>query len=170
MDLITARALVQGVSARLAVRGALMAANGGGAVLVGRDAELPLLGESLLEANRVGGVIATPGALVGIMQCNGIVDTEMGTLATSTGAVTLGDALQLDATVGEVTLRDNVLSGSARFGVVLHATRAAGERNRGDGNRYGVGLYAGATLTGDLGPVRGRERAPAAAPALPGGL
>jgi hypothetical protein len=163
-------ALVQGTSARLTLRGALVAANEGGGVLFGRGSEGPMLGENLIEANRVGGVIATPGALVGIMQCNGIVDTAMGSLATSAGVVTLGDALQLDALAAEATLRDNLFSGSARFGLVLNATRAFSAGNRGADNRYGVGLYAGSVLTGGASTVLGREQVPASAPALLGAL
>jgi hypothetical protein len=52
----------------------------------------------------------------------------------------------------------------------VNAGALALQNNRGADNRFGVGLYGGATVMGDPSTIMGREAAPAAAPGLVPGL
>lgn len=162
--------LAQGLNASVTIRGALIAANAGGGVLLGANASAPMVGECLLVANAFGGLVITPGATAGIVQCNGIAETRTGTLLTSGGAVTMADGMHFNGPRGDTQFVENEVSSSARFGLLLNAGRGTLFRNRGDENLYGIGVYGGADLIGNLDSIRGRESALPAAPALAGGL
>ncbi len=162
--------LAQGLNARLTLRGALIGGNAGGAVLLAGGAEAPVIGEVLVQGNRFGGILVAPGSRAGIVQCNGIVDTQEGTLETNLGALTLADGLHVNAPNGETVFLENLVSGSRRFGLIVNAARGMAQGNRGEGNRYGVGLYGGATVVGSVAAIRGDERAPVVTPALLEGL
>lgn len=162
--------LAQGLNATVTIRGALIGANASGAVLLTGNASAPMIGECLVQGNRFGGILVAPGARASIVQCNGIVDTQEGALETNVGTLTLADGLHVNAPSGEARFVENVVSGSRRFGLIVNATRGASEGNRGEANRYGVGLYGGASLSGNLEAIRGTERAPTATPALLTGL
>lgn len=162
--------LAQGLDASLTLRGALIAANGGGGVLLGSNATAPLIGECLFVANAFGGLVVTPGATASIVQCNGIAETRMGTLMTSSGSVTMADGMHLNGARGDTQFVENEVSASERFGLLVNAARGTLFRNRGDENLYGIGLYGGSDLIGDLESIRGRDRVLPAAPSLAGGL
>lgn len=162
--------LAQGTRARVSVRGAVFARNAAGGVIIGNRAEAPLIGESLFVENRFGGIVATPGAAMGVVQCNGIADTLAGTLRAATVTVQLADGVHMNAVSGSISLRDNAIVRSAAFGVLVNAGAVTLQNNRGADNRFGVGVYGGATVTGDPATIVGREAAPAAAPGLVPGL
>lgn len=162
--------LAQGARARVSVRGAIFARNAAGGVIIGNRAEAPVIGESVFVENRFGGIVATPGAAMGVVQCNGIADTLAGTLRGGTVTVQLADGVHINAVSGSISLRDNAIVRSAAFGVLVNAGAVTLQSNRGADNRFGVGVYGGATVTGDPSTIVGREAAPAAAPGLVPGL
>jgi hypothetical protein len=162
--------LAQGTRARVSVRGAVFARNAVGGVIIGNRAEATVIGESLFVENRFGGIVATPGAAMGVVQCNGIADTLAGTLRGGTVTVQLADGVHMNAVSGSISLRDNAIVRSAAFGVLVNAGAVTLQSNRGADNRFGVGLYGGATVMGDPSTIMGREAAPAAAPGLVPGL
>ena len=162
--------LAQGTRARVSVRGAVFARNAAGGVIVGNRAEAPVIGESVFVENRFGGIVATPGAAMGVVQCNGIADTLAGSLRGGTVTVQLADGVHINAVSGSISLRDNAIVRSAAFGVLVNAGAVTLERNRGADNRFGVGVYGGAMVMGDPSTIVGREAAPAAAPGLVPGL
>jgi len=162
--------LAQGVGASVSVRGALVAANRAGGVLLAASAAAPVIGESLLEANALGGIVVTPGATVGIVQCNGIAETRIGTIATTAGTVSMADGIHVNGGRGEPRFVDNEVSGSARFGLLVNASRATLIDNRGVANLYGVGAYGDAVIVGDRASIVGRATAPTATPPLLAGL
>lgn len=162
--------VAQGIRARVAVRGAVFARNASGGAFIGSRAQATVIGESLFVENRFAGIVATPGAEVGIVQCNGIADTLAGSLRTSTATVQLADGVHVNAIGGTLSLRENAILRSAAFGLLVNAGRVALESNRGAENRFGVGIYGGATVMGDITSIAGREAAPAVAPGLVPGL
>jgi hypothetical protein len=162
--------VAQGLDATITVRGALIAANAGGGVVLGANASAPLIGECLLVGNAFGGIVVTPGASAGIVQCNGIVDTVTGTLATSNGDVTMADGVHLNGSRGDTQFVENEVSASARFGLLVNAGRGTLFRNRGGDNLYGIGLYGAAQLVGDLESIRGRAATLPASPPFAGNL
>ncbi len=143
---------------------------GGGGVLLGSNATAPLIGECLFVANAFGGLVVTPGATATIVQCNGIAETRMGALTTSSGTVTMADGMHFNGARGDTQFVENEVSASERFGLLVNAARGTLFRNRGDENLYGIGLYGGSDLIGDLESIRGRDRVLPAAPSLAGGL
>jgi hypothetical protein len=154
----------------VSVRGAVFARNAAGGVIIGNRAEAPVIGESVFVENRFGGIVATPGAAMGVVQCNGIADTLAGSLRGGTVTVQLADGVHINAVSGSISLRDNAIVRSAAFGVLVNAGAVTLERNRGADNRFGVGVYGGAMVMGDPSTIVGREAAPAAAPGLVPGL
>lgn len=158
--------LAQGDGAELSVRGAFIARNESGGVFLSAQASAPIVGESLFVENGFAGIVAAPGSLPGIVQCNGIVDTRVGTVRTSAATVQLADGVHLNAPSAPITLRDNEISRSAAFGLLLNAGRATLFNNRGTGNLYGVGRYGGAVTVGEVATISGRESAPLVAPSL----
>lgn len=158
--------LAQGEGAELSVRGAFIARNESGGVFLSAQASAPIVGESLFVENGFAGIVAAPGSLPGIVQCNGIVDTRAGTVRTSAATVQLADGIHLNAPSAPITLRDNEISRSAAFGLLLNAGRATLLNNRGTGNLYGVGRYGGAVTVGEVATISGRESAPPVAPSL----
>jgi hypothetical protein len=158
--------LAQGLRARLSVRGAVLARNASGGLFVGARAEVPAVGESLFVENRFAGIVATPGSLVGIVQCNGIVDTAMGTLRGSTVTVQLGDGVHLNAASARVSMEENTILRSNAFGLLVNASALTLRANRGADNRFGVGTYGGASVDGDARTIVGREASPPVAPGL----
>lgn len=162
--------LAQGTRARVSVRGAVFARNAAGGVIIGNRAEAPVIGESLFVENRFGGIVATPGAAMGVVQCNGIADTLAGTLRTATATVQLADGVHVNAIGSTLSLRENAIVRSVAFGLLVNAGSVALQSNRGGDNRFGVGIYGGAMVMGDIASIVGREAAPAVAPALVPGL
>ncbi|MFO0625785.1 MAG: right-handed parallel beta-helix repeat-containing protein [Polyangiales bacterium] len=162
--------VAQGIRARVAIRGAVFARNASGGAFIGSRAQVSVIGESIFVENRFAGIVATPGAEVGIVQCNGIADTLAGSLRTATATVQLADGVHLNATGGTLALRENAILRSGAFGLLVNAGQVALERNRGADNRFGVGIYGGATIMGDPSSIVGREVAPAVAPGLVPGL
>lgn len=162
--------VVQGVRARVAVRGAVFARNASGGAFIGSRAQATVIGESLFVENRFAGIVATPGAEVGIVQCNGIADTLAGSLRTATATVQLADGVHVNAIGSTLSLRENAILRSAAFGLLVNAGSVSLQSNRGVDNRFGVGIYGGATVVGDITSIVGREAAPAVAPALVPGL
>jgi hypothetical protein len=158
--------LAQGLRARLSVRGAVLSRNASGGLFVGARAEVPAVGESLFVENRFAGIVATPGSLVGIVQCNGIVDTAAGTLRGSTVTVQLGDGVHLNASSARVSMEENTILRSSAFGLLVNASTLSLRANRGADNRFGVGTYGGASVDGDARTIAGREASPPVAPGL----
>lgn len=162
--------VAQGLRARVAVRGAVFARNASGGAFIGGRAQATVIGESIFVENRFAGIVATPGAEVGIVQCNGIADTLAGTLRTATATVQLADGVHVNAIGSTLSLRENAILRSSAFGLLVNAGSVALQRNRGVDNRFGVGIYGGAMVMGDTTSIVGREAAPAVAPALVPGL
>lgn len=162
--------LAQGAGARLSMRAAFIARNASGGVFLSSLAAAPMIGESLFVENSFAGIVAAPGSLPGIVQCNGIVDTRVGTVRTATATVQLADGVHLNAPNAPIELRENNISRSAAFGVLVNAGRATLLGNQGAENRYGVGRYGGAVIVGDGAEILGREATPMVAPGLAGAL
>jgi hypothetical protein len=162
--------LAQGEGTSIDVRGALMAGNRGGGIVVTSRASLASLRDSLLEGNQVGGLLLTPGVEAGVVQCNGISDNAEGALETVAGPIVLGDGVHVNGVRGALTLVDNEISLSGRFGLLVNGSEVSAQRNVGSGNRYGVGVDAGAMLRGALGAILGDRDAPSAPPSLLEGL
>jgi hypothetical protein len=116
--------LAQGTRARVSVRGAVFARNAAGGVIIGNRAEAPVIGESVFVENRFGGIVATPGAAMGVVQCNGIADTLAGTLRG-------GHRHRAARRRGAHQRRERIDRAARQCDRALGGLRCAGERRRG---------------------------------------
>ncbi len=69
----------------------------------------------------------------------------------------MADGMHLNGTRGDTQFVENEVSASERFGLLVNAARGTLFRNRGGENLYGIGLYGGSDLIGDLESIRGRD-------------
>ncbi len=162
--------LVQGNDAVADLRGILVAVNRGGGVVVTDGATLTGIRDSLLEGNQVGGLLLTPGVTAGVVQCNGIYDNQLGAVATTIGEIVLGDGVHLNGVRGEVSMVENEVSGSARFGLLVNGASVTGRSNTGSGNLHGVGVYSSGSLRGDFLDLLGTSATPTVPPSVLRGL
>lgn len=164
--------VVQGTGATVAVRGALIASNGGPGVFLGANA----VGRELLASALVGnvglGVGSTPSASLVSVQCNGIFDTRMGVVVTDRGPLMVGDGLSVSAAAMALDVVANEFTGNARFGAVANEVRGLAARNHGEGNGFsGVARYGTVQLMDDgSNRIGGAAAPPTERPGLVGGL
>lgn len=154
---------------RLTLHGAWVDANAGGGVFAQNAAVVPRVAYCRFVGNGGFGLAAVPSASVVSIACNGFIATRPATLAAVTAAgerVTLAvaDGLSL-ARPGDVQVVENEFRENARFAAILVSAGGRLSANRGDNNRYGLGVYNSAALeVAASNRVTGREPAPAALP------
>jgi len=160
--------LAQGDGARGTLRGARIALNGASGVFVAGQANLREVGYSRIDGNRLGGVVVVPLSSVASIQCNGIADTQMGSVMTTTGPLTAGDALSLNNTDAPPEVRANRIDRSDRFAVVASNLAGRLTDNRGGDNLYGLGLYGATTSVQSGNDLRPLLPAPTTNPGIVG--
>lgn len=150
----------------LAMRGALVASNGGPGVIVQRGATATEISYARVVDNAGLGLGLTEGTRVGEILCDQFVDTRPATLQTTAGPYTVGDGMSIyAATVDRVA--ENDLSRNGRFGAVLGQAAARLTNNRGADNLYGVGNYDPRAVSLDAtNVITGRAASPTAAPPI----
>ncbi len=159
--------------ATLELHGADVSSNVGPGVFVQLGSNVHAIAYAAVRDNGSAGIAATSQAVIAGVQCTEIGATRLAAIATTDGTFTIGDGITLSqGTVGMVTtLRNNVFSNNARFGVLSSGNDVAMTGNSGAGNGYGVGSYGGTLNADATNTIAGAAAAPAApAPAARGQL
>lgn len=150
----------QGVGASLSLRGAQVNSNAAPGAFVAAGARAELVGFCELRGNGALGLGVTRTASIAAVQGNGIGETRVARLTTSTGMVAdFGDGLCLDQSA-RVDISRNVVSSNPRFGVVFLRVSGSFTGNGGSGNLYGQGVYDSQGLAGATVPQIGGSAPP----------
>ena len=157
--------LAQGTGVALRLSGAQVNANTGPGVFIAGGARAEVVGYSELRRNGALGLGVTRTGSIAAVQCNGIAETRMAMLATSSGTLSMfGDGLAIDQGAG-VEVTGNVVSGNARFGAVFQRVAGTFMGNTGAGNLHGQGVYDSSGLAGgDVQQIMGTTPPPRDAP------
>lgn len=146
--------LVSGAGATLDLRGAVVAANQLGGVLVQRGASLQTMQVSRIRGNVAAGLaMAETTGFAEVTRCE-FTGTLPGTLRSGDTSIHLGDGLSMASATG-MRLTQSRFDGNSRFGILLRGASGSVTFNRGDGNRYGLGIYDRGALVEENNAVHG---------------
>ena len=156
---------------RLTLQGARVEANAFGGVFAQNYAVVPRVAYSRFVGNGGVGLAAVPSVSIASIACNGFIATRPATLlaTTDTGErvrLPVADGLSL-ARASDVQIIENAFDSNGRFAALFVGSSGRVSGNRGEGNRYGLGVYDGAAL--DVAASNrglGREPAPSVLPGV----